>query len=93
MPMLPPVLSRAQQEPWEATHPMNHVKIAQLEHQAHPVPHRAKPAIKESLMVKVVVRVEIVWNKCFKTKVLVHCARIAQQDGCNQTKVPLPVSV
>jgi hypothetical protein len=62
-----------------------------MEHPVHPVPYRAKPATKESLMVKAVVLVAIVWNKCFKIKVLVLHARSAQRDGCNPFKVPLPV--
>jgi hypothetical protein len=72
---------------------MNFAKIVPLEHQVHPVPQHAKPATKESLMVKVVVLAAIVYSKPFKIKVPEHRARIAQRDGNSPTKVPLPVSV
>jgi hypothetical protein len=60
MPLLHPDLQHVQLEQKAARHPMNCVKIALVEHPAHPVPHRAKPATEESLTVKVVVRVAIV---------------------------------
>ena len=59
MPMLHLGSQHVQREQKAAQHPMNRVKIVLLEHPAHPVPHRAKPATKESLMKKVVVRVAI----------------------------------
>ena len=93
MPLLHPDFRHAQLEKWETPPQMNPVKIVHLEHQVHPVPYHAKPATKESLIVKMVVLVAIVWKKRFKIKVLVHCARIAQRDGCSQTKVHPPVSV
>jgi hypothetical protein len=60
MPLPFPGLRHVQREQKAAQHPMNRVKIAQLEHPVHPVPHRAKPATEESLTEKVVVRVAIV---------------------------------
>jgi hypothetical protein len=59
MPLPHPDLRHVQREQKAAQHLMNRVKIVLLEHPAHPVPHRAKPATKESLMKKVVVRVAI----------------------------------
>ena len=60
MPRTHPVLRHAQRERLETNLQTHCVKIAQLEHPAHPVPQHAKPATKESLMVKVVVLVTIV---------------------------------
>jgi hypothetical protein len=60
MPLLHPDLQHVQLEQKAARHPMNRVKIALLEHPAHPVPPHAKPATKASLMTKVVVLVKIV---------------------------------
>ena len=59
-PLIHPDLRHAQREQKAAQYPMNHVKIALLEHPAHPVPPHAKPATKASLMTKVVVLVKIV---------------------------------
>jgi len=86
-----PDFRHAQLAQWETLPQTNRVKIAQLEHQVHPVPYRAKPATKERLMVKVVVLVAIVWNKRFKIKVPKHIVLLAQRVGYNQSKVPLPV--
>jgi hypothetical protein len=74
---------------------MNRVKIVAKEHPVHPVPQHAKPATKESLMVKVVVLVTIVWKKRFKIKTQnqVPRALLVPQDGNNQTKVLIPASV
>ena len=60
MPLLYPDLQHVQLEQKAVRHPMNRVKIALLEHPAHPVPQHAKPATKASLMTKVVKLVAIV---------------------------------
>ena len=60
MPLLHPDLQHVQLEQKAARHPMNRVKIALVEHPAHPVPPHAKPATKASLMTKVVVLVKLV---------------------------------
>ena len=95
MPMLHPGLQRVQLEQRAVRHPMNHAKIALVEHPAHPVPQHAKPATKENSMTKVVVLVKIVSKKRFKIKTQnqVRRALLVPQDGNNQTKVPPPASV
>jgi hypothetical protein len=60
MSLLHPDLQHVQLEQKAAQHPMNRVKIALLEHPAHPVPQHAKLATKASLMTKKVVLVNIV---------------------------------
>ena len=55
-----PGLRHVQREQKAAQHPMNHVKIALLEHPAHPVPQHAKPATKESSTISKVVVATIV---------------------------------
>ena len=60
MPPLHPDLRHAQREQRAVRHPMNRVKIALLEHPAHPVPRHAKPATQASLTTKTVVLVAIV---------------------------------
>ena len=74
---------------------MNRVKIARLEHPAHPVPPPAKPATKASLTTTTVVLVKIASKKRFKIKIQnqVRRALLVPQDGNNQTKVPPPASV
>ena len=57
-----PVVSKhVPPEPRAMIHPMNRVKIALLEHPAHPVPQHAKPATKESSTTKPVVLAAIVY--------------------------------
>ena len=60
MPPIRPDLWHVQREQQEIILQIQRVRIAQLEHPAHPVPQHAKLATKESLMVNVVVLVEIV---------------------------------
>jgi hypothetical protein len=59
-PLLNPGLQHVQREQKAAQYPMNHVKIALLEHPAHPVPPPAKPATKASSTTTTVVLVALV---------------------------------
>ena len=60
MPLRPPGLQPALPERKAARHPTIRVKIALLEHPAHPVPPHAKPATKASLTTTTAVLVAIV---------------------------------
>ena len=60
MPLLHPDLQHVPLEQKAARHPMNRVKIARLEHPAHPVPPPAKPATKASLTTTTVVLAALV---------------------------------
>ena len=58
--LLRPDLRHVQREQKAAQYPMNHVKIALLEHPAHPVPLPAKPATKANSTTTTVVLVALV---------------------------------
>jgi hypothetical protein len=94
-PLLHPDSQHVQREQKAAQYPMSHVKIALLEHPAHPVPPPAKPATKASLTTTTVVLVKIASKKRFKIKIQsrVRRALLVPPDGNNQTKVPRPASV
>ena len=82
MPLLHPDLRHVQREQKAVQHPMNHVKIALLEHPAHPVPPHAKLATKASLVTKMAPFAKSAQQVPFKIKTpcQVPFARRAQQD-------------
>ena len=88
-------LRPAPQEPKATIHQTNNAKIASPERQAQKGQPNVNRATKESLETHLAVLATTVYQKRFKTKVLVHHALCAPLDGYNPTKVhpPAPVSI
>jgi len=82
MPLLHPDSRHAQREQKAAQYPMHRVKIALLEHPAHPVPPHAKLATKASSVAKMAPPAKSAQQVPFKIKTpyQVPFAKRAQQD-------------